>query len=107
MEGASSDKLLEETKILYPEAKIIHCFLEIMPFFDPEVIRMAYSNVKGKGKLGFIEVATLILSEAAMPMDIETGKKVATILKKYPDEYAQLKMVVQEMINQLSQLIAD
>jgi hypothetical protein len=107
MEGASSNKLLERTKILYPDAKIMHCFLEIMPFFDPEVIRMAYSNVKGKGKLGFIEVATLILSEAAMPMDIETGKKVATILREYPDEYAQLKMVVQEMINQLSQLIAD
>jgi len=40
-------------------------------------------------------------------MDIETAKKIAVILKRYPDQYAQLKFVVQEMINMLSQLIID
>lgn len=107
MEGASSDKLLAQTKILYPQAKIIHCFLEMMPFIDPEVTRMAYSSVKGKGKFGFVEVATLFLSQAAMPMDIETAKKLKIVLKKYPDQYNMLKLAIQTMIDQLSQLVND
>ena len=107
MEGASADKLQEQTRILYPEAKIIHCFLEIMPFFDPEVIKMAYSSVKGKGKLEPVEVAQLILSGAAMPMDVETGRKVAATLKKYPEQYKALKIAIQFLIDQLKQVIAD
>lgn len=107
MEGASSEKLLQQTKSLYPDAKINHCFLEIMPFFNPEVMKMAYSTVKGKGKLGFVEIATLFLTQGTMPMDIETGKKVVATLRKYPDEYAKLKMAVQLMIDQLNQLITD
>jgi predicted transcriptional regulator len=107
MEGASSDKLLTQTKSLYPDEKIVHCFLEMMPFIDPEVTRMAYSSVKGKGKFGFIEVATLFLSQAAMPMDIETAKKLKNVLKKYPDQYTMLKLAIQTMIDQLSQLVND
>jgi hypothetical protein len=107
MEGASSKKLLKQTKILYPESEIIHCFLEMMPFIEPEVTRMAYANVKGKGKFGFIEVATLFLSQAAKPMDIETAKELKTVLKAYPDQYNMLKMAVQTMIDQLTELISE
>jgi hypothetical protein len=107
MEGANADKLLQLTKNLYPEAEIAHCFLEIIPLFDPVIVRTSYSYVKGKGKLQFAEVAQLILSGAAESMDIETGKKISVILKKYPDQYIQFKFVVQEMITLLSQLISD
>jgi hypothetical protein len=107
MEGANADKLLEQTRIIFPDAEITQCFLEIMPLFDPEVVKMAYSNVKGKGTLGPIEVVTLILSGAAMPMEIDTGKKIASILKKYPVQYALLKNAVELMIEQLKQLIVD
>ncbi|MGE5187604.1 MAG: hypothetical protein ACM3JE_01105, partial [Betaproteobacteria bacterium] len=99
MEGADANKLLAQTKALYPDAEIAHCFLEIIPLFDPEIMRMAYGYVKGKGTIEFTEVAQVILSGAAAAMDIETGKKIAIILKKYPKYYAALKTVVQEMIN--------
>ena len=68
---------------------------------------MAYSSVKGKRELGFFEVGTLFLSQAAIPMDIETAKKLTATLKKYPDEYSKLKTMVQLMIDQLSQLITE
>jgi hypothetical protein len=106
MEGADADKLLQQTKKIYPTAEVTHCFLEIIPLFDPEIMRMAYSYAKGKGKLEFADVAQVVLSGAAA-MDIETGKKIAIILKKYPKYYAALKMVVQQMIDQLNQLIID
>ncbi|MCW3982827.1 MAG: hypothetical protein NWE96_02405 [Candidatus Bathyarchaeota archaeon] len=107
MEGANADKLLQQTKNLYPEAEITHCFLQVIPLFDPVMMRTAYSYVKGKGTLGFAEVAQIILSGTAEAMDIETGKKVSTILRRYPKYYAQLKVIVQEMIKTLNQLIEE
>jgi hypothetical protein len=107
MDGADANKLLAETKLLYPNAEVAHIFLEIIPLFDPEVLKMTYGYAKGKGKLEFAEVAQITLSGALSGMEIETGKKVANVLKKHPTHYAALKMVVQEMINTLNQLIQD
>lgn len=107
MEGASSEKLLKQTKVLFPDLEIVHCFLEIMPFIHPEVTKMAYTSVKRKEKIEFVELAMLCMSQASVAMDIETAKKLTTVLKKYPDEYNKFKIAVQLMIDQLSQLIID
>jgi hypothetical protein len=107
MEGASPQKLLAQAKNLYPEAKTTHVFLEIAPFFHPEVVKMAYSSVKGKGKIGVAEVIMLYLSQPAIAMDTETARKITAILKNYPDVYSKLKNAVKEMINRLSQLIIE
>jgi hypothetical protein len=105
MEGANPNKLLKQAEKTYPENKSIHCFLEIAPSFDPQVIRITYSSVKGKGKLGFREIIMLFLSQPSIAMDNETAKKLATTLKKYPAEYSILKNAVQKMINELNQLM--
>jgi hypothetical protein len=107
MEGANSNKLLKQAKTLYPENKNVHWFLEIAPLFDPQVIKMAHSSLKGKDKLGVREIITLYLSQPSVAMDLKTAKKLTAILKKYPDEYKILKNAVKEMINQLNQLIAE
>ena len=107
MDGADASKLLAETKILYPDAEVAHIFLEVIPLFDHEVLKMTYGYAKGKGKLEFAEVAQITLSGALSGMEIETGKRVANVLKKHPTHYAALKMVVQEMINTLNQLIEE
>jgi hypothetical protein len=107
MDGADANKLLAETKIPYPDAEVAHIFLEIVPLFDPEVLKMTYGYAKGKGKLEFAEVAQITLSGALSGMEIDTGKKVANALKKHPTHYAALRVVVQEMINTLNQLIEE
>jgi hypothetical protein len=107
VEGANSKKLLKQTKTIYPENKTAHCFLEIIPLFDPQVIRMAYSSVKGKGKLGIREIIMLFLSQPSIAMDSKAAKKITFILKKYPKEYSIFKRTIQTMIDQLSQLITE
>lgn len=107
MEGAGASKLLEQTKILYPDAVAAHIFLEVIPLFDQQILKMARSYAKSKGKIEFVEVAQVILSGAASGMEIETGKKIAVTLKKYPKNYEALKLVVHEMIKQLNYLIED
>lgn len=104
IENANPKKLLEQTKNLYPENKNTHCFLEIAPLFDPKLLRIAYSSLKGKDKIGSREIIILFLSQPSIAMDGETAKKLVTILKNYPDEYNKLKIAVQEMKSQLNQL---
>jgi predicted transcriptional regulator len=107
MEGSDANKLLERTKILYPNADAAHIFLEVIPMFDPQILKLSYNYAKAKGKLEFVEVAQVILSGAAAGLEIETGKKVADALKKHPKHYEALKTVVQEMIKTLNYLIED
>ena len=107
MEDANPNKLLKQAKTIYPENKNVHWFLEIAPLFDPQVIKMAHSSLKGKDKLEVREIITLYLSQPSVAMDFKTAKKLTAILKKYPDEYSVLKNAVKEMIDQLSQLIAE
>ena len=105
LEGASSEKLFEQTKTLYPDSKITHCFLEIMPFIRPEVLKIGYSLVKENKTLGIGEVSTVLYSQSSNQMDVETVKNLADTLKKYPDEYNKFKTNIQATINQLNELI--
>jgi hypothetical protein len=110
MEGANPNVLLELTKALYPSNKTVHCFLEIVSLFDPNVLRIAYSSVNGKGTLGVRELIMLFLSQPSVAMNDETAKKLITALKNYPNERSTLKKALEEMIkqlNQLSQLISE
>lgn len=102
--GVNPNKLLEQAKKTYPENKNIHCFLEIAPLFDPQVIKITSYSVKKKDKLGFREIMMLFLSQPSIAMDSETAKKLTTTLKKYPDAHNTLKNAVQVMIDQLKQL---
>ena len=107
MEGVNPQRLLKRTKRLYPEAKTTHAFLEIAPSFPPEIVKMTYSSVKGKGKIGIAEIIMLYLSHPTIAMEPDTARRITKILENYPDLYSKLKTAVQEMINRLSQLIIE
>ncbi|MDG6223511.1 MAG: hypothetical protein QCH99_09665 [Candidatus Bathyarchaeota archaeon] len=107
MEGANFDRLLEQAKILYPDAKTLHCFLEIMPYTKPELLKLGYSIIKGKKEVGMSELATLTFSKSANQMSAEDGKKFVATLEKYPEEYKEFKTKIQSAIDQLSQLITE
>jgi hypothetical protein len=106
-EGANPDKLLKQYKILYPDAESTHCFLEIASLIHPEVMKIAYSSIRGKDKLGTNEIIMLYLSEPSIAMDDKTAYEFTAILKKYPNQYNAFKNTAQKMINQLSKLITE
>ncbi len=107
MEGANFEILLEQAKTLYPDAKTLHCFLEIMPYTKPELLKLAYSIIKGKKEVGMSELATLTFSRSANQMSIEDERAFMATLEKYPEEYKEFKTKIQSAINQLSQLITE
>ena len=107
LDGADMALLLEESKRLFPDAKILHCFLEVIQHMNPMAIQLARNVVKNKGKLDFVALMTILVSDATFESDVETMKNIVAILKKYPKEYEQAKILIQQMINQLKQLISD
>ncbi len=107
IDGADVNRLLELTKIIYPDVEVAHIFLEVIQLLGVDTLRVTYGYAKGKGKLEFAEVLQITLAGALSAVEIDTGKKVAKVLKKYPTYYAALKSVVEEMIRTLNQLIED
>ena len=107
MESANPDKLLKQTKILYPNAENTHCFLEIAPLIHPEVMKIAYSSIRGRDKLGINEIIILYLSQPSIAIDDKTANDFIATLKKYPNQYTMFKNIAQKMINQLSKLITE
>ena len=107
LEGSNPDKLLRQTKILYPNAENTHFFLEIAPLIHPEVMKIAYSSIRGKEKLGIKEIITLYLSQPSIAIDGKTANEFIVTLKKHPNQYNSFKNTAQKMINQLSKLITE
>ena len=104
IEGAKPERMLKQVKILYPDAKPTHVFLTIAQFVHSEVLKMVYSSVKGKNKIGLREILIVFLSQPSIAMDDDAAKKIATALKEYPEEYALIREKLEEMKNQLERV---
>ena len=107
LEGVNPAILLDETKKLFPDRKMVHCFLELVPYMNQIVLRLAYSSVKGGGKLEFKDMATIIISQAGIPMEVENLEKFVAVFRKYPEEYQKLRRLIQIVIDQLKRLKSD
>jgi integrase len=106
LEGIEPAFLLDQSKKFYPDAKLLHCFLEAIQHMNPKVIQLARNIVKNKGNIEFVDLMTILVSDATFE-DVETMQKIVAVLKNYPEEYAKAKILIENMIEKLRQLIYD
>lgn len=104
--GADHVILLENAKEIFPDLEIVHCFLEVMQLLDSTMLELAHDIVKKKGTIEFVELVTILFS-GSLDADEEKMKLIVSVLKKYPDQYDQLKILIRAIIEKLNQLIAD
>ncbi|MFA5364914.1 MAG: hypothetical protein WC325_07015 [Candidatus Bathyarchaeia archaeon] len=107
LEGADRILILDESKRLFPEAKILHCFLELVEHLNPMVLQLGLNVVEKKGDMDFAGLMTILISDTTSENDAETMNRIVAVLKNYPQEYEKAKILIQQMINQLNQLIID
>jgi hypothetical protein len=105
LEGADMALLLEESKRVFPDEQIVHCFVEVI-YANPKVVQLAYNVVKNKGTIEFVDLLTVLVADATSE-DVDTMEKLVIVLKKYPEMYEQAKILIQQMIEQFQQLISD
>ncbi|WGM88828.1 MAG: hypothetical protein NUK63_07870 [Candidatus Bathyarchaeum tardum] len=107
LEGADRVVILEESKRLFPDVKILHCFLELLEHLNPMVLRLGLNVVEKKGDIDFVGLMTILISDTASESDAERMKRIVGVLKHYPEMYEQAKILIEHMIEQLKQLISD
>jgi len=67
------------TKRLFPDAKIIHCFLEVIQHLNPMILQLAGNVVKNKGATDFADLMTILVSDANYEVDVQTMKKIVAV----------------------------
>ena len=107
LEGADRVLILEESKRLFPDVQILHCFLELLEHLNPMVLRLGLNVVEKKGDMNFVGLMTILISDTTSENDDERMQKIVAVLKHYPEMYAQAKILIEHMIEQLKQLISD
>jgi len=105
LEGADKSLLLEESKRVFPNEEIVHCFVEVI-YTNPKVVQLAHNVVKNKGTIEFADLLTVLVADATSE-DVDTMKKLVVVLKKYPEMYEQAKILIRQMMEQLGQLVRD
>lgn len=107
LEGVDRVLLLEKARKIFPDERILHCFLEMVQQMNPLILGLAGSIVRSKGRLGFVEYMSVLISDATYETDEDTMNQLVSVLKRYPEEYAKTKDYIEKMIKQLNRLIND
>jgi len=110
IEGAPLDIILTKTQKIFPENRILQCFLEMAPIFNPDVIRIGYSAIKNKRKLQDIDLAKLLFVVMLTDIPLQLYTEVLKTLQKYPNEYELLKTKIEKIsfgIDQLKKVVWD
>ena len=74
---------------------------------NPLMMTLVNNLIKNKGNLELIDLMMILVSDAVFEVDVKTMKSIISVLKKYPDEYEKMKILIQAIIEKLRQLMAD
>jgi hypothetical protein len=82
LEGADKFLLFEESKSVFPDEQLLHCFVEVI-YTTPSAVQLAYNVVKNKGTIELVDLLTVLVADATSE-DFDKMKKLVIVLKKYP-----------------------
>jgi hypothetical protein len=108
IEGASPTDLLTQTKEVYPNNQMLQYFLEIIPNFNPDIVRIALTALKNKGKLEPVDLGTIFFTQMDTNATHDKFANALEIMKKYPKEHKHFKQQITQMrknFNILSKII--
>jgi len=108
VEGTSSQHLLTKCLQIYPSDKALQYCLELAPFTGTEAYKVALSAILSKGKLEPSDAATMMFTLANKDLSNTQFKQFRQILKRYPQQYEQLKKQIKqltEFLNKMEKMI--
>jgi hypothetical protein len=102
-EGIKPEILLKKSQEIYPENKILHFLLEILPILGKQNINdMLYMAIVTDGKIPQNDLISIFARQKQLTdFDI---KRYNSILKKYPDIYKQHKDFIRQAKKNLKAL---
>lgn len=103
-EGIPLNRLLVETKQIYPDNHTFICYLEVASKLNPEVLRIGYSALERKGKIEPVDLATMMFTEMQTETQDETYREIVDTIKAHPQKYRLFKKRIEKMLETLSKL---
>jgi hypothetical protein len=91
VERASPTELLAKAKEVYPNDQTLQYFLEMVPYFNIDVVRIAHTALRNKGKLEPADLGTIFFTQADTNTTFDILLKALATMRKYPKMYEPFK----------------
>jgi hypothetical protein len=91
IEGAKPRKVLERTKEVYPENKVLHCVIEMTRIIGTGMHKIAYSAFLTNGKLEEADKAAMKGAQIQKELSLSQIRELVGIMKRYPEQVGDLQ----------------
>jgi hypothetical protein len=98
IEGANPKTVLNRTKEVYPDYKLLHLIIEITPILGTAMHKIGYSSVSTKGKIDENDRNAMKAAQLTKEMSLEQIRQLVAITKKYPEQVGDMQAKLEEMI---------
>ncbi len=98
IEGANAKHVLNRTKDVYPDYKLLQLIIEITPILGTAMHKIAYSSVTEKGKLDEGDKSAMITAQLQKELSLQQIQDLFTIMGKYPEQVGDMPAKIEEMV---------
>jgi hypothetical protein len=104
VEGADPKKILQRTKEVYPENKLLHCIIETTAILGTAMHKIGYSALSTKGKLDEDDKSAMVGAQLQKDLSLEQIQGLIVIMKKYPEQFGDIQAKFNEMIEKTKKI---
>ena len=104
VEGVNAKTLLNRTLEIYPENKLLQCIVEVSTILGTDTYRIAYSAILNKRRLESTDLSQMVGTLLMKDLSLEQIKDLISIMKKYPEQFGNLKEQTDQMNENLKKV---
>jgi hypothetical protein len=104
VQGANPKAVLNRTNEVYPENKMLQCVVEITTILGTDAYKIGYQAILKKGKLDNNDISLIFSTALSNELSLEQITMLIDIMKKYPEQYSDLKEQTFEAIEKMKKV---
>ena len=101
VQGAKAKTVLNRTIEVYPENKMLQCIVELTTVLGTDAYQIGYQAILKKGKLEKSDISLMLGTLLLKELSLEQIKEIISLMKKYPEQYGDLKQQTDEAIEKM------
>jgi Tfp pilus assembly ATPase PilU len=99
--GANAKTVLNRTAEVYPDNKLLQCFVELTTYIGTDIYQVGYQAILKKGKLEDSDVSLMLGTGLMKDLSLETVLQVIALMKKYPEQFSGFKEQLLELTEKM------
>jgi len=101
VQGANAKTVLNRTTEIYPDNKMLQCFVELTTILGTDIHQVGYQAILKKGKLEKTDVSLMLGTGLLKDLSLEEVLEIFALMKKYPEQFADFKEQIGELIEKM------